>query len=83
MDEKNEKIEKKEYRMFIDINSFMKKIGKPINILCLKTKFCKHHEGCLNNIISGSLQSFLLGYSIKSIINLIGLLMSFKKLKKK
>ena len=68
---------------FIDINRILKAIGKTHPLLIRKTEFCKHSDGCLNNIISGSLQSLLLSYTIKSIINLISLLISIKKVKKK
>lgn len=48
-----------------------------------KTEFCKHKGPCIKNITIGAGKSFLLSYLIRGLINLIGLLFSFKKLKKK
>lgn len=54
-----------------------------LRVLNGKTEFCKHKGSCIQNIIIGTGKSFLLSYLIRGLINCLGLLFSFKKLKKK
>ena len=48
-----------------------------------RTEFCQHDFGCFENVVTGALRSFGIGYGIKTGLSLIGLLIGFKKLLKK
>ncbi len=70
------------FSYFINISKALKKMGVHLSILNKSTPFCKHSTGCLNNILSGTLESFAIGYLIKTAINLLSVLVNFKKLLK-
>jgi hypothetical protein len=70
------------FSYFFNITKSLKKLGINLSILNKSTPFCKHSTGCLNNILSGTLQSFAIGYLIKTTINLLGCLIAFKKLRR-
>ena len=67
---------------YCNISKMLKKLGLNISILNKRTPFCKHEIGCLNNILSGTIQSFAIGYIIKTAINLLSVFAAFKKLTK-
>lgn len=70
----------KPFPYYLNVTKILKKIGLNIEILNNSTPFCKHAHGCLNNILSGTLQSFVIGYIIKTTINIISVLLGLKKL---
>lgn len=69
-----------QFSYYCNISKILKQIGFNIPSLNKSTPFCKHSTGCLNNIISGTLQSFAIGYLTKTTINLLSVFIAFKKL---
>lgn len=53
------------------------------NLGMSKTIFCRHEGTCMKNCSFGGFKSFLLGFLIKFIINLLALIVSQKKARKK
>ncbi len=53
--------------------NLLRRFNINVEPLLRKTKFCKHHFGCLENIISGTLQAVVIGYSVNTSINIITL----------
>lgn len=47
----------------------------------MKTKFCKHDDGCIANILRGSTDSFIFSFGAKLILSLISILLNFKKIR--
>lgn len=68
------------FSYFFNIAKTLKKLGINLSFLNKSTPHCKHSTGCLNNILSGTLQSFAIGYLIKTAINLLSVVVAFKKL---
>ena len=65
------------------IDEITKKLENKFPILCKKTEFCRHKCGCIQHIILGTIRGFILGYTLKTALNFIGLLLKIKKIKKK
>ena len=74
--------QQKPFSYFFNLSKALKKLGLHLPILNKSTPFCKHSTGCLDNILSGTLESFAIGYLIKTTINLLSVLLNFKKLSK-
>ena len=66
--EKDEE-EKKQSRLI----NLLRRLNINVEPLLRKSKFCKHHFGCIENIISGTLQAVVIGYSVNTSINIITL----------
>ncbi|EAR97107.2 transmembrane protein (macronuclear) [Tetrahymena thermophila SB210] len=49
---------------------------------CSKTSQCKHDDGCILNVIVKTIKGLILGFSAKTALNLVGLLLNFKKIMK-
>ena len=64
------------------ITSIFKKIGLNHPILEHKTPFDRTPYSCAENILRGTIRSFLTAYGVKSGISLLKLLLNFKALKK-
>lgn len=63
--------------------SFLRKTDINNRLLTHKTPLCDHEGGCIDSIVAGSLRSFLVGYSFKVFINVIGALIKYRVLLKK
>ena len=68
------------FSYYFNIAKTLKKMGINLSFLNKSTPHCRHSTGCLNNILSGTLQSFAIGYLIKTAINLLSVVVAFKKL---
>jgi len=64
------------YEKYLDLSDLLHKIG--LTDSC-KTMSCLHNNGCLFHIINQTFKGLALGYSGKTALNLIGLLLNFKK----
>lgn len=58
--------------------SRLHKIGLTRPCFHLKTEFCKHDLGCVENTLTDAIKSFLYGYGIRTLISLIKLLIKDK-----
>ena len=64
------------YEKYLDISSSLSKLG--ITDSC-KTPNCLHNNGCLFYIINQTIKGLALGYSGKTALNCIGLILNMKK----
>ncbi|KAL4441679.1 hypothetical protein ABPG74_008676 [Tetrahymena malaccensis] len=62
------------------IKNYLLKFIKISN--CSKTSQCKHDDGCILNVIVKTIKGLILGFSAKTALNLVGLLLNFKKILK-
>eukprot|EP01016_Furgasonia_blochmanni_P052387 TRINITY_DN8345_c0_g1_i1.p1 TRINITY_DN8345_c0_g1~~TRINITY_DN8345_c0_g1_i1.p1 ORF type:complete len:386 (-),score=71.31 TRINITY_DN8345_c0_g1_i1:360-1457(-) len=63
--------------------SFFTRIGLTQPCLHSRTEFCQHHHGCLENILAGTLRTFVLCYLVRIGISLISVVLQIRKGKEK
>jgi len=83
-DPHNEIIKKSESKFppVVSLKNILASLGIHSDLLDSKTHHCRHECGCIENIFKDTVGSFILGYSIKTVLNILGLLFVLKKLKK-
>ena len=54
------------------------KFGIPSDFLTSKSSICRHQEGCIENILKTTYNSFKYGYVLRCIFSLLGTLMQIK-----
>lgn len=73
---KNEKCKKSHLINFISKTKIL-----PLELFLKKTEFCRHDFGCLEGIISGTINSFVLSYLLNSCLNFLSLFVLKRQLK--